>query len=235
LIEEVETLTADAVEGFLRQNEINVLIENGAAILHDDEDPGVPEDAKAIFYAHAELDGELIPLVLHPALSKYFIKLDISNQSGGGDDDVDDFGLPQEEVTSSAVHPPVLSLKLENHQGYPQDIHIHASGDSQSIGITVRDMLKTINEDARKISRRREWTKLNAEERIGVDAAFRERCTTEEELGHGPCRIDYLRRRDRLQILPKLSPDGEMLPLPTIPAEPSVESNVAGPSRIPIR
>ncbi|KAF8260476.1 hypothetical protein EI94DRAFT_1748313 [Lactarius quietus] len=224
LIEEVETLTADAVEGFLRQNEINVLIENGAAILHDDEDPGVPEDAKAIFYAHAELEGELIPLVLHPALSKYFIKLDISNQSGGGDDDVDDFGLPQEEVTSSAVHPPVLSLKLENHQGYPQDIHIHASGDSQSVGITVRDMLKTINEDARKISRK-----------IGVDAAFRERCTTEEELGHGPCRIDYLRRRDRLQILPKLSPDGEMLPLPTIPAEPSVESNVAGPSRIPIR
>lgn len=238
LIEEVETLTADAVEGFLRQNEINVLIENGAAILHDDEDPGVPEESKAIFYAHAELEGELIPLVLHPALAKYFIKLDISNQSGG-DDDLDDFGLPQEEITSSAVHPPVLSLKLENHQGYPQDIHIHSSGDFQSVGITVRDVLKTINEDARKISRRREWTKLNAEERIAVDAAFRERCTTEEELGHGPCRVDYLRGRDRLQVLPKLSPDGEMLPLlPTmLSAEPPIrdESNEAGPSRIPIR
>lgn len=148
---------------------------------------------------------------MHPALAKYFLKIDINSQSGGGDDDVDDFGLPQEEITSSAVHPPVLSLKLENHQGYPQDIHIHPSADPQSVGITVRDVLKTINEDARKISRRREWTKLNAEERIAVDAAFRERCTTEEELGHGPCRIDYLRGRDRLQVLPKLSPDGEML------------------------
>jgi hypothetical protein len=166
--------------------------------------------------ALSEPKGEPIPLVLHPALAKYFIKLDISNQSGGGDDDLDDFGLPQEEITSSAVHPPVLSLKLENHQGYPQDIHIHPSGDPQSVGITVRDVLKTINEDARMISRRREWTKLNAEERIAVDAAFRERCTTEEELGHGPCRIDYLRGRDRLQVLPKLSPDGEMLPIPTL-------------------
>jgi len=235
LVEEVETLSADAVEGFLRQNEISVLIENGAAILHDDEEPVVPEEAKAIFYAHAELEGEAIPLVLHPALSKYFIKLDISNQPAGLDDDLDDYGLPQEEITSPAVHPPVLSLKLENHQGYPQDIHIHASGDSQSVGITVRDVLRTINEDARKISRRREWTKLNAEERIAVDAAFRERCTTEEELGHGPCRIDYLRGRDRLLVLPKLSPDGEVLPLPMLPAEPLDESNVAGPSRIPIR
>lgn len=235
LIEEVETLTADAVEGFLRQNEINVLIENGAAILHDDEEPGVPDEAKAIFYAHAEFGGEPTPLVLHPALSKYFIKLDIKNQSAGAEDGLDDYNLPQEEITSPAVNPPVLSLTLENHQGYPQDIHIHVPRDSQSACVTVRDVLRTINEDAKKISRRREWTKLNAEERIAVDATFRERCTTEEELGHGPCRIDYLRRRDRLQILPKLSPDGEMLPLPMLPAEPSVESNVAGPSRIPIR
>jgi len=235
LIEEVETLTADAVEGFLRQNEINVLVENGAALLHEDEEPEVPEDQKAIFYAHAELEGEPVPLVLHPVLTKYLVKLDISNQSAGGDEDVDDYGLALEEITSSAVHPPVLSLKLENHQGYPQDIHINVSEESQSVGITVRDVLKAINEDARTISRRREWTKLNAEERIAVDAAFRERCTTEEELGHGPCRIDYLRGRDRLQVFPKLSPDGEMLPLPMLPAEPLDEPNVAGPSRIPIR
>ena len=148
---------------------------------------------------------------MHPALTKYFLKIDIRNQSGGADDDLDDFVLPQEEITSSAVHPPVLSLKLENHQGYPLDIHVHSSVDNLSIGITVRDVLKTINEDARKISRRCEWTKLNAEERIAVDAAFRERCTTEEELSHGPCRIDCLRGRDRLQVLPKLVPDGEML------------------------
>ena len=33
-----------------------------------------------------------------------------------------------------------------------------------------------------------------------------------EELGQGPCRIDYLGGRDRLQILPKDSPIGEILP-----------------------
>jgi hypothetical protein len=27
-----------------------------AALLHDDEDPGVPDESKAIFYAHAELE-----------------------------------------------------------------------------------------------------------------------------------------------------------------------------------
>ena len=157
---------------------------------------------------------------MHPALSKYFIKLDIGNQSAGVDDDSEDYGLVQEEITSPAVFPPVRLLKLENHQGYPQDIHIHASGESQGDGITVRDVLTTIREDARKISRRREWTKLNPEERIAVDAAFRERCTTEEELGHGPCRIDYLRGRDRLQIFPKHSDDGDVLLLPTLPTEP---------------
>lgn len=106
------------------------------------------------------------------------------------------------------------------------------------------------------LSRRREWTKLSAEDRAQVDTAFRDRCRTEEELGQGPCRIDYLRGRDRLQILPKLSPTGEMLPAPILPEElfreplcvsPSSfrvylsnlitrdESNDAGPSRIPIR
>lgn len=68
------------------------------------------------------------------------------------------------------------------------------------------------------LSRRREWTKLSAEQRAQVDTAFRDRCKTEEELGQGPCRVDYLRGRDRLQVLPKLSPTGEMLPAP-IPSE----------------
>jgi hypothetical protein len=113
----------------------------------------------------------------------------------------------------------MLSLKLENHQGYPQPIVIQVSNDSAGTAVTVQDVLRTIHEDVRKLSRRREWTKLNTEERAAVDAAFRDRCTTEEELGQGPCRIDYLRGRDRLQILPKLSPDGEMLPAPIIPEE----------------
>jgi len=188
-VEEVEVMTADAVEGFLRQNETNVLIENGVALLQEEETPDVPEEKKAIFYAAAELKGDLVPLELHPVLSKYYITLDISNQG------VDhDYGLPTEELTSPAVDPPLLSLKLENHQGYPQSITVQLSTDSPT-GITVQDVLKTINEDLRKPSRRREWIKLNAEERAAVDGAFRERCRT------------------------RLSHDGEMLPAPIIPDE----------------
>ncbi len=111
------------------------------------------------------------------------------------------------------------SLKLENHQGYPQLITVQASSNSPSVGITVQDVLRAIQEDVRKLSRRREWTRLSAEERAQVDTAFRDRCKTEEELGQGPCRIDYLRGRDRLQILPKLSPTGEILPAPILPEE----------------
>ncbi len=160
-------------------------------------------------------DSELVPLILHPVLSKYFIKLDVSIQS------IDhDYNLPNEELTSPAVHPPMPSLKLDNHQGYPQTINVQASSDSPG-GVTVQDVLKAIHEDLRKPSRRREWSKLNAEGQAAVDAAFRKRGRTEDELGQGLCRIDYLRGRNRLQILPRLTPDGEMLPAPTQPEEAS--------------
>ena len=99
------------------------------------------------------------------------------------------------------------SLRLENHEGYPQVITVQAR-ESPSIGVTVQDVLRAIHEDVRTPSRRYEWAKLSADERTQVDAAFRERCRTEEELGRGPCRIDYLRGRDRLQILPKSLPSG---------------------------
>lgn len=147
-------------------------------------------------------------------LSKYLLKLDITSQPVEHD-----YDLPNEEITSSASHPPMQSLKLESHQGYPQLITVQASSNLPAIGVTVQDVLRMIHEDVRTLSRRREWTKLSAEERAQVDAAFRERCRTEEELGQGPCRIDYLRGRDRLQILPKLSPSGEMLPAPIIPED----------------
>jgi hypothetical protein len=156
----------------------------------------------------------MVPLVLHPVLSKYLLKLDITNQPVEHD-----YDLPGEEITSAASHPPMQSLKLESHQGYPQLITVQASNDSPGIGVTVQDVLRTVQEDVRTLSRRREWTKLSAEERAEVDSAFRERCRTEEELGQGPCRIDYLRGRDRLQVLPKLSPSGEMLPAPMLPEE----------------
>jgi hypothetical protein len=145
---------------------------------------------------------------LHPVLAKYLLVIDMNNQPDH------DYDLPKEEIDSPAMHPPMLSVTLENHQGYPQSINVQASSNAPDIGITVRDVLGTINEDVKKPSRRREWTKLRAEERAGVDTAFRERCNTEEELGQGPCRIDYLRGRNRLQIFPKVSLDGVIHPLP---------------------
>ena len=161
--------------------------------------------------------GELVPLILHPVLSAYLLKIDISTQP------IDhDYGLPEEELTSPAVLPAMSSLKLENHQGYPQLITIDTPGSC----ITVRDVLRTIHEDIRTPSRRYVWTRLSAQERVAVDYAFRTRCETRKELGQGPCRVDFLRGRDRLQILPRLSPDGELLPLPKIPEEASRETSL---------
>jgi hypothetical protein len=146
-------------------------------------------------------------------LVKYLLKVDITTQPVEHD-----FDLPIEEISAAASDPPMHSLKLESHQGYPQLITVQASGNS-SMGVTVQDVLRAIQEDLRMLSRRREWTKLSAEERSQVDTAFRDRCRTEEELGQGPCRVDYLRGRDRLQVLPKLSPSGEMLPAPIPPED----------------
>ena len=84
-------------------------------------------------------------------------------------DSVDhDYDLPKEELTSSAVYPPMLSLKLESRQGYPQVINIEASGDSRDAGVTVQDVLRTIHEDLRMPFSRHELSKLGAEERTGL-------------------------------------------------------------------
>jgi hypothetical protein len=141
--------------------------------------------------------GELVPLVLHPVLSKNLLKLDSSNQP------VDyDYDLPNEEFSSPAVHPPMLSLKLESCQGFIQSITMQASRDSPNTGVTVRNVLRTILEDVKKLTRKQEWATLSAKERAAINAAFRERRSTEEDL----C------GRDRLQILPTALPDGKMLP-----------------------
>jgi len=203
-----------------------------AAVLYDEWDNvQIPNIAKVVFYAEAKLEvryrplqleifmkliimsqGELVPLVLHPVLWKYFLKVDINNQS------VDhDYDLPKEELNSPAVDPPMLSLMLENHQGYPQVVTVQATSDSQSVGVTVQDVLRATHEDVGTLIRRREWTRLNAEGRAAVEIAFRERCRTDEELGQGPCRVDFLCGRDSLQILPKLSPDGPVLPAAAMP------------------
>jgi hypothetical protein len=244
-----------------------------AIILYDEEEELIPDERQAIFYAAAELavslflnpdtytnsrrimiQGELVPLVLHPVLEKYLLKVDITTQPVEHD-----FDLPMEEITSPASDPPIHLLRLENHQGYPQLITVQASSNFPSIGVTVQDVLRTIQEDLRMLSRRREWTKLGAKEQTQVDIAFRDRCRTEEELSRGLCRVDYLQGRDRLKILPKLSPTGEILPACThtpgsgiqrmnvsftfhLPPSEStfliyllgMNQNVAGPSRIPI-
>ena len=163
--------------------------------------------------------GELVPFVLHPVLSKYLLKLDIANQPVEHD-----YDLPREDITSPASHPPMCLLRLENHQGYPQIITVQACSDASSIGVTVQDVLMAVHEDVRTLSRRHEWAKLSAEERAQIDVAFRERCKTEEELSQGPCRVDYMRGRDKLQILPKFSSSGEMFPAPLVPEEVSRKS-----------
>ena len=138
---------------------------------------------------------------MHPVLSEDLLKLDITNQP-----EERDYDLPREEITSPASYPVIYSLKPENNQGYPWFITVRACSDSPNVGVTVQDVLRKVHEDVRTLSRRREWTKLSADERAQVDATFRERCKSDEDLSQGPCRIDYLRGRDRLQIIPKLSP-----------------------------
>lgn len=97
------------------------------------------------------------------------------------------------------------SLKLENHQAYP--IIVRASSNAPGIGVTVQDVLRAIHEVLRKPSGRHDLTGLSAEDQVAVDAAFKKRCNTQEDLAQGPLLVDHLRGRDRLQILPKFSPD----------------------------
>jgi hypothetical protein len=142
-------------------------------------------------------------------LTKYNIKLEMNDSSDH------DYGLPKEDMNAPAVYPPILSLRLESHQGYPQMITAEASSDTQGVGVTVQDVLRTLLEDLGMKFSRRELSKLGAEERAGMNAAFRERCKSEEELSKGPRRIDCVCGRDRLQILPKfeVGPDGSGLAL----------------------
>ena len=102
--------------------------------------------------------GEPVPLVVHPALAKYNIKLEMNDSSDH------DYDLPNEGMNASAVHPPVLALKLESHQGYPQIITVEASSDTRSVGITVKEVLQTLHEDLGLKFSRRELGKLGTEE-----------------------------------------------------------------------
>ena len=87
-----------------------------------DNEPPV-SDEKAIFYAAAELNVRY-PFLLVETNTNDLLKLEMAESLD------DDYHLPKEYLSSPAVHPPILSLKLENHQGYPQVIRVETSGDS---------------------------------------------------------------------------------------------------------
>ncbi|KAF8479945.1 hypothetical protein F5888DRAFT_902467 [Russula emetica] len=202
LIEGMETLTADSIEEFLREKQMPLVVENGVAILRHpaEKEPPASEEKKAISHAASELNGESVPLVIHPALTKYNLKLDSFDH---------DYDLPK-EINDPAVYPPMLS-QLEGHQDHPQIITVEASVDSRGIGVTVQDVLRTIHEDMR-------ISELGAEECAGINTAFGETCKSEEELSKGPrSRIDHLGGRDKIQILLKFAPDGsELTPTSTL-------------------
>jgi hypothetical protein len=129
---------------------------------------------------------------------KYLPEINITTQS-----EDHDFHLPLEEFLAPAVLPPVKGLILENHQGYPYNIEVHAANEELDIGITVEDVLRGISTELRKSSSQREWAALSEQMRREVEEAFEDRARTAEERSFGPCRIDYLRGRNRLQIFPK--------------------------------
>ena len=149
-------------------------------------------------------------------MTKYHLKLEI------GESVDPDHDLPEEELSSPAVHPPVPLLKLENREGYPE-LNIEASGDSPDVGVTVQDVLRMIHEDLMKPEPRPRWDRLNEDVRAEIKASFKARCRTEGERSKGLYRFDYLCGRNKLQILPQLSPDGVSLS-PFIPFKLSAES-----------
>jgi len=126
-------------------------------------------------------------------LTEYLLRLKIT---GPVDHDYD---LPPEEMTSLAVHPTMFSLILENHQGYPELIHIRASS---GVGVTVEDVLRTIHEELRTPLPRSLLSKLTDVGRYLLNTLFRAGPKIKQR-GVGPCRFDHLRGRDRLQVLPK--------------------------------
>ncbi|KAH9953158.1 caspase domain-containing protein [Russula dissimulans] len=93
----------------------------------------------------------------------------------------------------------MLSLILENHQGYPELIYIRASS---GVGVTVEDVLRTIHEELRRPLPRSRLTKLFNVGRYLINTLFYAGRETNQQ-GVGSCRFEHLGGRDRLQVLPK--------------------------------
>ncbi len=104
------------------------------------------------------------------------LRLDIASQPPDYD-----FGLPSEDLPSSAVHPPVLTLVLGHKQGYPQSIEVQASDKGSGVGVTVEDVLKIVGANLRVSSSHHEWSGLNDDTRREVEAAFEGQARIEDE------------------------------------------------------
>jgi hypothetical protein len=85
---------------------------------------------------------------------------------------------------------------------------VDASSDYSGASVTVEDVPRKIQEDLRKPSSKRELYTLPRGDQTAIRDAFNKRCKTKEDLSKGLYRIDYLRGRDRLQILPRHPLDG---------------------------
>jgi hypothetical protein len=155
--------------------------------------------------------GGPVQLDIHPVLTKYLLKLEITESPDY------DYDLPNEEKTSPAVYPHTQALRLEYFQGYPQVINIKPFDDYPGAYVTVEDAVRAILEDLKLPLAKSEFHSFGNKERAAIRAAFNERCKTEEDLSKGPCRIDCLLRGNRLQILSIYPLDGALLPKPTLP------------------
>lgn len=148
-------------------------------------------------------------------MTKYLLKLEITECPDY------DYGLPNEEMTSSAVYPHTQALRLEYFRGYPQVINIKPFNDYPGAYVTVEDVLRAIHEDLKSPLANSEFHIFGYKERAAIRAAFNERCETEEDLSKGPSRIDCLWGRNRLLISPKFPGDGEWLPESTFLPRPT--------------
>ena len=101
----------------------------------------------------------------------------------------------------------MLSLELESYQGYPRVISIKASRNPRGAGVTVQDVLWATHEDLRIPFSKCKLSKFGVGESAWINAAFGAICKSEEESTRGPRRVGRLGIRERLQILPRLSPD----------------------------
>ena len=155
--------------------------------------------------------GGPVQLDIHPVLIKYLLKLEITESPDY------DYDFPNEDMTSPAVYPHTQTLRLEYFQGYPQAICIDPSSDSQGAYVTVEDVLRTIHEDLRKPSSKRELGMLGYGDRVAIRDTFNKRCKTEEDLSKCLYRVDYLRGRDRLRIFARQTLDDACRSKPTLP------------------